>query len=306
MLALVTALAGVVVTPKAPIVVVGNGGIQILAARLAAIRGYETTLACAPQFIEQVKGFLYDDTYTADNLPLTILPIAGDEADADVIAAAAEAAEGLIICFDQEAQFMPEAALNVFLKPNLKRVSVMSRSLNGEGMGFFANAAKKAANAEIWAGDANLVKEYKAMESMIKARAVEVGASTTIVRAGTLKGGASGDALSGGSGEAMFMNPKYYQMGQQDVVNWRLLYDCGSLGVKLLKGDVLPGPGFMAAMTATTPEGGQGDSHRGAVAMSLVEALRSEAATDADFSVETELSREFPSEEEWAKLFANA
>lgn len=201
---------------------------------------------------------------------------------------------------------MPEAALNVFLKPNLKRVSVMSRSLNGEGMGFFANAAKKAANAEIWAGDANLVKEYKAMESMIKARAVEVGASTTIVRAGTLKGGASGDALSGGSGEAMFMNPKYYQMGQQDVVNWRLLYDCGSLGVKLLKGDVLPGPGFMAAMTATTPEGGQGDSHRGAVAMSLVEALRSEAATDADFSVETELSREFPSEEEWAKLFANA
>ena len=90
MLALVTALAGVVVTPKAPIVVVGNGGIQILAARLAAIRGYETTLACAPQFIEQVKGFLYDDTYTADNLPLTILPIAGDEADADVIAAAAE------------------------------------------------------------------------------------------------------------------------------------------------------------------------------------------------------------------------
>ena len=29
----------------------------------------------------------------------------------------------------------------------------------------------------------------------------------------------------------------------QDVVNWRMLFDCDTLGVVLKKGDVLPGPG---------------------------------------------------------------
>ena len=29
----------------------------------------------------------------------------------------------------------------------------------------------------------------------------------------------------------------------QDVVNWRMLFDCDTLGVVLKRGDVLPGPG---------------------------------------------------------------
>jgi hypothetical protein len=126
----------------------------------------------------------------------------------------------LIVAFDSEKQAMPDSALSVFLPTGskLKRVALMSRYLNGAGMVFFPKAAKFAANAEIWAGDPDLVAQYKAQEASVRARAKEVGASTTIIRAGTLKGGASGDALMGGAGEPMFLNPAFYTIGQQDVV----------------------------------------------------------------------------------------
>ena len=55
---------------------------------------------------------------------------------------------------------------------------------------------------------------------MIQARAKELDASYTIVRAGTLKGGASADAaIEDGKGEASFLNPFFYTLGQQDVVS---------------------------------------------------------------------------------------
>jgi len=76
--------------------------------------------------------------------------------------------------------------------------------------------------------------------------------------------------------------------------------------VELVKGDTLPGPGFTAALTAISPEGGAGDSHRGAVASTLVEAMRSSAAADADFSVRSTTEREFPKADAWEGLFANA
>ena len=94
--------------------------------------------------------------------------------------------------------------------------------------------------------------------------------------------------------------------GAQDIVNWRLLYDCNALGVKLQRGDTMSGPGFSAALTATSEAGGDGDSHRGAVACALVEALRQPNAADADFSVGSEKGKVFPSEAEWAAMFANA
>ena len=93
---------------------------------------------------------------------------------------------------------------------------------------------------------------------------------------------------------------------QQDVVNWRLLYDCGTLGVEVTKGDTLPGPGFKAALTATSPEGGDGDSHRGAVAKALVESLRVDAAADADFSIKSVAGRTFPPSDAWEALLRNA
>jgi len=90
-------------------------------------------------------------------------------------------------------------------------------------------------------------------------------------------------------------------------VNWRLLYDCGALSVSLTRGDTLPGPGFSAALTATTETGGAGDSHRGAIAMALVEALRSDVAADTDFSVASSAGRDFPQgSDAWQALFEKA
>lgn len=169
-----------------------------------------------------------------------------------------------------------------------------------------ANAAKIAANSEIWAANSGAVQAYRATDEMVIRRAKEVGAKYTIVRAGTLKGGAVGDSLAGGSGCPSFLNTKFYDLGQQDIVNWRLLYDCAMMGVSLQKGDVLPGPGFTAALTATTPEGGSGDSHRGAVAAALVEALCVDAAANADFSVGSTKEPMPPSEVQWQALFSAA
>ena len=73
---------------------------------------------------------------------------------------------------------LSDAALDIFMPPtgtNFKHVSLMSRHLNGEGMGFFAKAAKVGANAEIWAGTENVVEGFRNMEKTVRARAKEVG-----------------------------------------------------------------------------------------------------------------------------------
>ena len=36
----------------------------------------------------------------------------------------------------------------------------------------------------------------------------------------------------------------FYGLGQQEIVNWRLLFDTTSQGVTLSRGDVVEGPGF--------------------------------------------------------------
>ena len=73
----------------------------------------------------------------------------------------------------------------------------------------------------------------------------------------------------------------------------------------LTAGDAMPGPGFTAALTATD-RCGAGDSHRGAVAMALVQALGCEAAAGKDFSVAAKAGRKFPQAPEWPGMFAAA
>jgi len=299
-----------VVAPGAGVIVVGSGPIQCLTARLAAIKGYKTTLAAVPNDAADPRQLVFDATYPEGSLPLDILPVAGDAADGAKIEACIADAEGLIVCFDGE-QTMPEAALNVFApleaQNPLKHVSIMSRYLNGAGMGFTVSAAKAAANPEIWNGNSRTVEALRAMESQMTARARAIGSDYTIVRAGTLKGGASGEGGKGDlGGESTFLAPYFYSLGQQDIVNWRLLYDCGALGVDLVRGDTLPGPGFTAALTACSEEGGKGDSHRGAVATALVESLSAPAAANADFSVASKKGRSFPQPAEWPAMFAGA
>ena len=58
-------------------------------------------------------------------------------------------------------------------------------------------------------------------------------------------------------------------------------------------------------MTATSL--GAGDSHRGAVASALVEAMRVQAAQDGgDFSVASVKGEAFPEPDAFAKMFASA
>lgn len=289
--------------PGAKVLVTGKGPVMLLAAKLAAVQGFETSCLLGTD-VESAQRLIGDDS-----LSLTLLPVQGGAADPDKVEEAVKSAEGLIIAFDGE-EVLSDAALDIFMPEagsgqSLKHVSLLSRHLNGAGMGFFANAAKVAANAEIWAAPAPVVEAFRAMEKTVRARADAMGASSTVIRAGTLKGGGSGDTANG-SGDPALLAPEFYKLGQQDVVNWRMLFDCDTLGVVLKKGDVLPGPGFKAAFGATSPEACEGDSGRGGVAYALVEALRVEAALGCDFGVGTATGRSSPTPEEWKQLFASA
>lgn len=297
-----------VISPGSKICIVGAGPTCVCAAKLAAIRGYDTTALMFPAECSTAPGLVYDVKTITGSIPLKFMPIAGPDADEAAIEALAAEVEGVILAIDDEKTF-GEPVIETFIKPGtaLKRVSVMSRYLNGEGMGFFAKSAKMAANTEVWAGGADAVAKYKEMEKVVREKSKEAGVDFTIIRAGTLKGGASGTSVDdeNGGGEPTLLNKEFYKLGVQDVANWRLIYDCDNLGVNLVAGDTLPGPGNSAVFTATA-KCGPGDSHRGAVAASLVEALRSEPAANRDFSVGAEEGRKFPTEEEWATKFTKA
>jgi len=308
MIAVLIAHSATVISPGSKVLVVGSGPVCLCAAKLAAVRGFSTTCLVPPGDCELGPG-LVSEGGDLGSLPLTFMPVAGPEASEEAIEAAAASAEGLILAIDNEGAF-GKPVLETFLQPSsaLKRVAVMSRYLNGEGMGFFASAAKTAANKDVWAANAQAVASYKAMEAEVARMSGAAGVEWTVIRAGTLKGGGSGCSGEEGderSGEPSLLTPAFYELGQQDIVNWRLLYDCSALKVKLVRGDTLPGPGFTAALTATDKVGA-GDSHRGAVAAALVEALRSPDAANRDYSVAAEEGREFPGEKEWSHLFEAA
>ena len=115
---------------------------------------------------------MFDDAHPEGSLPLKCLSITGESASSEDIEACVAGMEGLIIAFDNEGAFMPPSALKIFTDgSNLKHISLMSRTLNGGGMGFFPNAAKMAANAEIWAGTDALVAQFKKQDAEIRARA---------------------------------------------------------------------------------------------------------------------------------------
>lgn len=305
MLSIVAIASAAVLTPGAKVLCVGQGPICLAAAKLSALRGFATTALMFPQELDTAKALVYDSKTTEGSIPLTFMPIAGENADEAAIEALASESEGLILAIDDQEKCFGAPVAETFIKPGtaLKHVSLMSRNCNGQGMGFFCKSARLAANSDVWEGSGGQIKKFKEMEALITGLAKTAGADHTIVRAGTLKGGASGDQ-KGGAGEAAFLNPYFYSLGQQDVVNWRLLFDCDCLGVKLVKGDTLPGPGFGAALTATSM--GDGDSHRGAVAAALVNSLGVDAAANADFSVGAEKGREFPKEDAWEAMFARA
>jgi hypothetical protein len=182
--------------------------------------------------------------------------------------------------------------------PKLKRVVAMSRNLNGRDMGFFVSASKRAANAEVW--DGSTANDYKAFETALKQQVSTLPeVEYTIVRAGTLKGGACG----GEDEFDQFLTRKFYEQMNKDIINWQLLFDCNCRGIVLKKGDVMPGPGAKAVFTATSSNACAGDSSRAGVAQAMVKSLLQEKAGSVDFGIGTAESRTLPGEEEWEALF---
>lgn len=290
----------------ANVVVYGSGAMSFLAARIAAIQGFNTSLAViSEQDFNDAEELCFDSSFAKGSIPLAVVPIAGELADENTVNAIVANADALIVAFDGQEQIMTSKALNVLMSPSsgVKHISLLSRSLNGEGMGVVVGAARVGSNADVWTANEENVKLHSEMESIVKARAAECGATYTIIRVGTLKGGSTGG--TGDGGEPSFLNTAFYDKGIQDIVNWRLIFDNTGLDFKLLKGDTLVGPGIRAIWDARDKVG-EGDSHRGAAAAALVEALRTPAAHNADFSVKTLAGRKFPSHEQIASLFENA
>lgn len=181
--------------------------------------------------------------------------------------------------------------------PKMKRVVAMSRNLNGAGMGMFVSASRRAANAQVWDNDNKVA--FGQYEQNIQNAAQKCGADWTIVRAGTLKGGASGENTE----YPQYLHNSYYEMTKSDIITWQLLFDCNVRGVKLARGDVMSGPGIKAVFTAVGSEDHEGDSGRCGVAEAMVRSLEVDVAANVDFGVGTVASREIPTEEEWETLF---
>lgn len=285
------------VSPNAPIVCVGNGPVFLLTAKTAAAMGHPTTIVSAdPELFSQLLWGL-------DETPLELLSIVGVKTEEDVekFNAAVESAEGLIVCFDRPDQTLPDKLLEVVKPSEKKRVVLLSRHLNGKGNGALCAAAKGAANTEVWVAAPGNVDALRSLEETIKGKNDDV----VIVRAGTLKGGGPGDAQSmKAKGDLPTLSYGFYKQGQQDLVNWRLLFDCDTNGVELTRGDTAEGPGWRAILAASSAEAEKGDSGRVGVAQALVRSLTMPQLSNKDFGIQTKSARLPPTDDEWEEMLS--
>jgi hypothetical protein len=286
-------MAVVLPSESSTVGVVGRGFISVLSAKLAAKAGYKTWLLAPPGQRDIIISLLDDDSLNLEIVEAT---------DSDRVGSNMAETDAYIIAVDDDST-MDEGVINYVLNPetskNVKRVSVMSRNLNGANMGFFVKASKISANAEVW--DNSKANDFKKFEDVIKRQTSAVGGDYTIVRAGTLKGGACGEEPI----LPQYLSRKFYEMTKKDIITWQLLFDCNVRGVKVRKGDVLPGAGNKAIFTATATESCPGDSSRCGIAEALVRSISFENTANMDFGIGTEDGREPPSDEEWQKLLGS-
>lgn len=291
-----TALYMAIVAPSSTVGVVGSGYICLLAAKIAANEGYNVwTIYPTGEEANFQQLLATSDTQLPANLHLIA---ASDDTQWE---SKLKDSSALLIAVDADSPMDVNALqylVNPEQSPKLKRVVAMSRNLNGRDMGFFVSASKRAANAEVW--DGSTANDYKAFETALKQQVNTLPeAEYTIVRAGTLKGGACG----GDDEFNQFLTRKFYEQMNKDVINWQLLFDCNCRGVVLKKGDVMPGPGAKAVFTATSSNACPGDSSRAGVAQAMVKSLLREEAGNVDFGIGTAESPTPPGEEEWDALF---
>jgi len=278
--------------------VVGRGYISILVAKLAALAGYQTWIVCPPGDDEKVLSLIDSSGIAPDNLKI----ISG--ADTDLVDSRMRETDALLVAVDDDTT-MSVPVLKYLISPEvalkLKRVVAMSRNLNGEGMGFFVKASKVSANKGVW--DCSTADAYKAFEEVVKEQTAACDAEYTFARAGTLKGGACGGGEDNEFEFKQYLSEEYYTLVKKDVVNWQLIFDCQVRGVKLAKGDVLPGPGAKAVFTATGVDEALGDTSRCGLAEAMVRSLAIESCGNIDFGVGTVGNRDPPTDAEWQKLF---
>lgn len=287
--------------------IVGKGYISYLTAKLASKAGYKTWMLYPPSELDTIKKLMQTAN---EELPenLEFLSIEDGELVQDKI----KNTNALIFAADDPDNGVVDSSIIQFMineatmsTKSLKRVCILSRNLNGSGLGFFSKAAKATANSEVWSGDEKLIKMYKKFENQIN-EAVKKECSeetdVSVVRAGTLKGGACGDAAQDDY-FPQYLSPYFYEVTKKDIITWQLLFDCNVRGVKLFQGDSMQGPGGKAILTANSSEACEGDSSRCAVAEALVRSMKLEKGVE--FAVGTTEGRIPPTENEWEKMLVN-
>lgn len=126
--------------PGAEVLVLGKGPVMLLAAKLAALRGYRTTCAVTEELRDGTK-LLYNEHTPAGSLPLTLLPAspATPGFDREQAYATIAAAEGVVIAFDElnaGQTALDASVLDTWLNPgrsSVQHISLMSRFCNGDG-----------------------------------------------------------------------------------------------------------------------------------------------------------------------------
>ena len=287
-------MATVPASESSSVGIIGRGFISVAAAKIAAIRGYETFMFCPPGQEETIKNLINDEGDIPSNLELIAAT------DSERLGEKIEEADAFVIAVDDDS-VMDTSVINYVLDPakakNLKRVVAMSRNLNGKGMNFAVKASKISANSQVW--DMGSADQYKSFEQAIKDGAGKCSAEYTIARAGTLKGGACGE-----NEYNQYLSKTFYEMTKKDIVTWNLLFDCNVRGVTISKGDILPGPGFQAVFTATGIDGGlPGDTSRCGMAEAMIRSLEFDSVANMDFGIGTAESREPPNDTQWKEMF---
>lgn len=290
-------------TSTSTIGTVGSGYLPILLAKLAAHRSHgKSWIICPSADVDLMQQLTSLDGYDKTLSNLELVPASNTDRVEELLSTT----DAIFVASDDVDTVIDPSILNYLLDPNkctqLKRICAMSRNLNGSGMGMFVTASKKAANAQVWDNyNKNAYIEY---EKIIQDAASKCKADYTIVRAGTLKGGGPGDTSNEESTTyGQYLHESYYEATKTDIITWQLLFDCKVRGVKLTKGDILPGPGMKAVFCATGSEEHNGDSGRCGVAEAMVRSLELENCANVNFGVGTIAGREVPNEEEWKVLF---
>eukprot|EP00550_Attheya_septentrionalis_P007197 CAMPEP_0198285382 /NCGR_PEP_ID=MMETSP1449-20131203/4691_1 /TAXON_ID=420275 /ORGANISM="Attheya septentrionalis, Strain CCMP2084" /LENGTH=360 /DNA_ID=CAMNT_0043982789 /DNA_START=15 /DNA_END=1097 /DNA_ORIENTATION=- len=292
-----------IVSPGDMVAVVGRGFTSVLAAKVAARRGYNTWMVYPPKEEEVIRRLL-GDKIMSDNQDLELVSALEDP---DLLQDRLSRTSAILIVVDgTDGVIMDPSTIDFLISSeSLKRVVVMSRHLNGKDMGFFAKASKKTANPEVW--DGSCIDKYRSFEAMVQQKANNFGADCTIVRAGTIKGGSCGGEDEEANNDDLVdttLARDYYEITKKDIITWQLLFDCNVRGVRLEKGDVLPGPGAKAIFTATGTDEHPGDTGRAGIAEAMVRSLELDSAANVDFGVATKENRVPPTDEEWTQLFS--